>query len=532
MPPSTDVKAVAVSSASSVPVPAEVFIKLASHVTVAEGPHEPVEVRAPYNGAMLGSIPAAGEADVALAVRRARAAQPEWAARSPSERAKIFLRFHDLLLDRQAEVLDLIQLETGKARRHAFEEVLDTAVVSRHYAQRAHRMLRPRRRKGALLLLTETWEFRKPVGVAGFIIPWNYPLNLAVTDAVPALLAGNTAVLKPDHQTSFTALWAVSLLREAGLPPDVLPVVTGYGPAVGPPLIDSVDFVMFTGSTATGKMVARQASSRLVAYSLELGGKNPMLVLADADLEKTVDGAIRGCFVGAGQVCVSTERIYVHQSLFDQFLRRFVERVRGMKIGPALDFSIHMGSLSSERQLHVVEEHVRDAVAKGAAVAVGGRPRPDLGPLFYEPTILTGVREGMKVFEEETFGPVVSVYPFTSEDEAVERANATRYGLNASIWTRNASRGIQLARRINAGSVNVNEAYAAAWGSVDSPIGGMKESGVSRRHGAEGILKFTEAQTVASQRLVPIAPFPNMDAALHARWMSRLLRLVKFSRIL
>jgi succinate-semialdehyde dehydrogenase / glutarate-semialdehyde dehydrogenase len=518
-----------VESARAAP-PRAALDKLLSLVTLSDGPHEEIADVSPYSGDVLGHIPAAHEADIDLAVRRARAAQPAWAARPFADRAKIFLRFHDLLLDRQHEVLDLIQLETGKARRHAFEEVLDSAVVSRYYALRAEKLLRTRSRKGALPLLTKTWESRSPIGVVGFLVPWNYPLNLAVTDAVPALMAGNTVVLKPDHQTSFTALWAVGLMREAGLPPDVLPVITGDGPAVGPPLAQRVDFLMFTGSTATGKLIARQAADRLIGCSLELGGKNPMIVLADADIDAAVDGAIRGCFVGAGQVCVSIERIYVHRSVFDGFLSRFAERARNLRVGPAMDFSMEMGSLTSERQLNRVEEHVRDAVEKGATLVAGGRRRRDLGPLFYEPTVLTNVREGMQAYAEETFGPVVAVYPFASEEEAVERANATRYGLNASVWTRNTAKGVRLARQIRAGSVNVNEAYAAAWGSVDSPIGGMKESGISRRHGAEGILKFTEPQTVSVQRILPIAPPRGMDAAVHARWMTRLLKLVRHVR--
>ena len=257
-----------------------------------------------------------------------------------------------------------------------------------------------------------------------------------------------------------------------------------------------------------------------------------MIVLADADLERAVDGAIRGCFVGAGQVCVSIERIYVHQSLFDRFLSRFAERARALKIGAALDYSMEMGSLASEQQLAKVEEHVHDALEKEATLIAGGRRRPDLGPLFYEPTILANVRENMKVYAEETFGPVASVYRFATEDEAIALANATVYGLNACIWTRDTSRGVRLARRIRAGSVNVNEAYAAAWGSVDSPIGGMKESGLRRRHGAEGILKFTETQTVAVERLAPIAAPRGMNGAAFARWMTRLLKLLRRIRVL
>ena len=496
-------------------------------LTIGPGPHEKIEVRAPFTGGLIGAVPAGRADDVERAVGLARAAQGGWAARSYGGRARVFLRFHDLLLERQEEALDLIQIETGKARAHAFEEVLDTAVVARYYARRAKRFLRPRRRKGALPVLTRTVEVRAPVGVVGFITPWNFPLTLGITDAIAALLAGNAAVLKPDPQTSFTALWALQLLREAGLPRDVFGVVTGDGPTAGQALTERADFLMFTGSNRVGREIAAKAGARLVGCSLELGGKNPLIVLADADLQSAAAGAVRACFVGAGQVCISAERIYVHEAVYASFLEMLVERTRKIRLGAAFDYSAEVGSLTTAAQLQRVEEHVRDAVAKGASIAAGGCRRPDLGPLFFEPTILTGVREGMKVFAEETFGPVVSVYSVAREREAVAYANDTPYGLSASIWTRDARKGARLARAIRAGSVNVNEGYAAAWGSVDSPIGGMKESGLRPRHGSEGILKFTEPQTIAVQRWMPIAPSHGMSQAFFARWMTRMVRILR-----
>jgi acyl-CoA reductase-like NAD-dependent aldehyde dehydrogenase len=503
---------------------------LVSRITLAPGAHEQIEVLAPYTGEPVGSVPAGTEADVECAMDRARAAQPAWAAISPGERGKVFLRFHDLLLERQEEILDLIQLETGKARRHALEEVLDTAVVARYYARRAERYLRPRRRKGAMPLFTRTLEIRSPIGVAGFIAPWNFPLVLGLTDAIPAVIAGNAAIVKPDPQTSFTVLWAVERLRESGLPADVAQVVTGEGAVAGQALVDHVDYIMFTGSNRVGKLIAGRAGERLVGCSLELGGKNPMVVLADADLEGAVEGAVRGCFAGAGQVCVSIERIYVEEPVFPRFVALLERRTRDLKVGATFDYSMEVGSLTTERQLRRVEEHVADALAKGAKAVTGGRRRPELGPLFYEPTVLTDVREGMDLFAEETFGPVVSVYPVRSEEEAVQRANATRYGLSASVWTRDRRKGARLAQAIRAGSVNVNEAYAATWSSVDSPIGGMKESGLFPRHGAEGILKFTEPQTIAVQRWIPIAPSLGMTPDDFARWMTRMLKVLRHVR--
>jgi succinate-semialdehyde dehydrogenase / glutarate-semialdehyde dehydrogenase len=265
-------------------------------------------------------------------------------------------------------------------------------------------------------LLTSVREFRQPHGVVGFIVPWNYPLTLLVTDALAAVVAGNAAVLRPDPQTSLTALWALETLRAAGLPHDVVTIVTGEGPAIGPPLAAAVDFLMFTGSTATGRLVAQQAAARLIGTSLELGGKNPMIVREDADLDAAVRGAVRDCFVGAGQVCVSIERIYVAQPVFEAFVRRFVARTSALRLSAALDWSGDVGSLASRRQLDAVTRHVDDARRKGAQVLAGGRPRPDVGPLFYEPTILAGVTRGMLAYAEETFGPVVAVYPVESDD--------------------------------------------------------------------------------------------------------------------
>lgn len=508
------------------PLPAGLLERLATRAFTAGETRERAAVVAPFTGEVLGHVPLATAVDVREAVRRARRAQAAWAARPFRERARVLLRFHDFVLENAELAQDLVQWETGKARRHAFEEVADVALVARYYARHGGRHLRPRRRRGAIPLLTIAWEERRPVGVVGLIAPWNYPLSLAVGDALPALVAGNAAVLKPDPLTPFAALWAADLLREAGLPDDLFHVVVGEGPVVGPPLIDGVDHVAFTGSTGTGKIVSRQAAERLIGCSLELGGKNAMVVLDDADLDRAVDGAIRGAFANAGQLCISIERIYVHDTLHDRFAERFVERVRALRLGPGFDPALDMGSLISARQLETVRRHVEDALAKGARLLAGGSARPDLGPFFFEPTVLAGVTPEMELYAQETFGPVVALYRFRDEEELVRRVNENDYGLNASIWTRDVRRGRSLARRIHAGTVNLNEAYGAAWGSVDAPMGGFKDSGLGRRHGAEGILRFTEAQTIAAQRILPLGPPPGADAAPFARRMIRALRLV------
>ncbi|MFF3341671.1 succinic semialdehyde dehydrogenase [Streptomyces flavidovirens] len=484
----------------------------------------------PFTGEKLADLPESTPEDVATAFARARAAQPVWAAVPVRQRAAILLRFHDLVLERQAEVLDLIQLETGKARLHAHEEIQAVAIAARHYGRKAASYLRPKRRTGAIPTLTKVTELRQPRGVVGQIAPWNYPFELSIGDALPAFVSGNAVVMKPDTETALTALWARDLLVEAGLPAEVFQVVLGDGPVIGPEIVKHADYVSFTGSTRTGREVAQGAAARLIGVSLELGGKNAMLVLEDADVEKAAAGAVRACFSSAGQLCISIERLYVHESIADDFVARFAARTKAMRLGTSLTYGADMGSLAGERQLENVKRHVEEAVAKGATLVAGGVARPDIGPLFFEPTILDGVEAPMAVCTEETFGPVVSIYRFTDEDEVVEQANATPYGLNSSVWTKNGRRGHAIAARLRTGTVNINEGYAPAYGSVQAPMGGMKESGLGRRHGSEGILKYTEAQTVAHQRLIPMAPSFGMDDEKYAAFMSTSLKALKVLR--
>ncbi|MDH6623659.1 succinate-semialdehyde dehydrogenase/glutarate-semialdehyde dehydrogenase [Streptomyces sp. LBL] len=484
----------------------------------------------PFTGEKLADLPESTPEDVEKAFQAARKAQPVWERTPVRQRAAVLLRFHDLVLERQAEILDLIQLETGKARLHAHEEVQSVAVTARHYGRKASAYLKPKRHAGAVPTLTKVTELRHPRGVVGQIAPWNYPLELSVGDALPAFAAGNAVVMKPDTETCLTALWARDLLIEAGLPEDVFQVVLGDGPVVGPEIVKHADYVSFTGSTRTGREVAQGAAARLVGVSLELGGKNAMLVLEDADIEKAAAGAVRACFSSAGQLCVSIERLYVHEAVADAFLERFAARTKAMRLGTSLAYGADMGSLAGERQLETVTRHVEEAVEKGAKLVAGGVARPDVGPYFFEPTILDGVSEPMSVCTEETFGPVVSLYRFRTDDEAVEQANATPYGLNSSVWTQDSRRGREVAARLRTGTVNINEGYASAYGSVQSPMGGMKDSGLGRRHGSEGILKYTEAQTVAQQRLLPMAPSLGMDDEKYAQFMSRSLRVMKAFR--
>ncbi|MBW9213858.1 succinate-semialdehyde dehydrogenase (NADP(+)) [Mumia sp. zg.B53] len=486
---------------------------------------------APFTGQPIATLPVSDTGDVEDAFAAARAAQDPWSRTDLSHRSALLLDLHDAVLDHADDLMDLVQWESGKARKHAFDEVLHVALTARYYGRTLARHLTTRRVPGVYPLFTQTRINRVPKGVVGIISPWNYPLTLAISDGIPAVAAGNAVVHKPDGQTPLSALAAIELFREVGFPASLWQVVNGPGPVIGGAIVERADHVCFTGSTATGRRVAAQAAERLVSTSLELGGKNPMLVLADANLDRAVEGAVRACFSSAGQLCVSVERLFVADAVYDRFVAKLVKRIGRMTMSASLDYDGDMGSLVSQRQLDTVSAHVADAVSKGARVLTGGRPRPEVGPYFYEPTLLEGVSPAMDCFADETFGPVVSLYRFGSEGEAIDRANAGSYGLNAAIYTRDVARGRELARRIKAGSVNINEGFAATFASLEAPMGGMRESGIGRRHGAEGILRYTETQAVANQRLLPLsAPRMVSDAAFQTTITAALRVLKKAGR--
>lgn len=454
-----------------------------------------------------------------VAVARAREAFPAWSRTTVRNRAAIAKRFGELMLRDRDRILDAIQADTKKSRPNALDEILDVAGVCTFYASNAVSILRPRRRAGAVPILTKTVERHVPVGVVGIITPWNYPFTLPASDLIPAIVAGNTVVLLPDAMTPRSADVIGDLLAEAGVPDGVVTIVHGGGRVHGPELIELADFIMFTGSTATGAIVAQQCAARLIGFSGELGGKNPLIVLDDADVQRAAAGAVRASFSNSGQLCVSTERAYVHTDVYDEFVAAFVSHTQAMSLGDGMDWEIDMGPLISETQADRVMAHIEDAVAKGAAVLAGGRRRTDIAPTFVEPTILTGVTEEMALFRGETFGPVISVYRVDSNDEALALANDSEYGLNTSVWSR--GQGEQFAEDVRSGTVTINDGFSASFASHAAPMGGMKRSGVGRRHGSAGILKYTDAQTVATQRVWGIAPLPGQSNKQFGELMTR-----------
>ncbi|ABL83501.1 MULTISPECIES: succinic semialdehyde dehydrogenase [unclassified Nocardioides] len=480
-----------------------------------------------YTGDLLVELPQSTPADIEAAFAAARAAQRSWAARPLKERLEVFKRAHALFLDNAHTTTDLIQVESGKNRRMAIEETCDPVMVMSHYLKRAPHLLKPVKRGGPIPFLSSSTEIRQPKGVVGIIAPWNFPFATGISDSIPALMAGNAIVLKPDNKTALSPLYGVQMLEEAGLPKGLFQVVCGEGPDVGPTLIDNANYVMFTGSTATGRVIGERAGRNLIGCCLELGGKNPMIVLEDADLDEVVQGAIFGAFGNTGQICMHIERMYLPASRYDEFRSRFVAATEALTIGAAYDFGPDMGSLVSPDHMERVRGHVDDAVAKGATVLTGGRSRPDLGPAFFEPTILEGVTQDMLCGVTETFGPVVALHRYATVDEAIALANDTDYGLNASVWGGDIASACQVGQRIETGNVNVNDILATAYASKGTPSGGVKQSGVGARHGDQGLLKYTDVQNLAVLKKQVMGARPGQDYEKYVKGMLSGLRMMR-----
>ena len=457
----------------------------------------------PATGELLRELVCAGELEVSAAVARAHAAQRAWSEIALQKRIAVLHDFQSMLQQKKSEICEAITRETGKPITEALTtEVLVVLDSARFLIDNAYRLLRDESvpHGNIVTKLKSGRLLHEPYGVVGIISPWNYPFAIPATETLAALVAGNAVVLKPSEFTSLTALELESLLRKAGVPEDVFQVVVGDG-ATGAALVHSqIDKLVFTGSVATGKRIAGAAAERLLPVVLELGGKDPMLVLDDADVDVASSAAVWGAFMNAGQTCLSVERCYVHRSLYNSFLKACVEKTRALHVGSGLDPETDVGPMIHERQLRIVESHVEDASARGARVLAGGSRLQQLGANFYAPTVLADVTHEMRIMREETFGPVLPVMAFDTDEQAVNLANDSEYGLAASIWTRNQQRGERLSRHIQAGAVMVND-VVSCYGISEAPHGGVKSSGLGRAHGRFGLEEMVRLKYVDTDRM-------------------------------
>lgn len=457
-----------------------------------------IEAVDPRTGTVIGAVPDQGPEEVAFAVARARGAFGVWGRLSYRDRTEHILTVRDHLLDRVDEVIDTVVRETGKLPAEAvFAELLTACETMQYYARHGEKALRPQKASAGLMGHKRAVRHFEPLGVVAVISPWNYPFILSMTPVITALFAGNAVVLKPSEVTPLTGLLIGDLFASAGAHPDLVQVVTGGG-GTGDALVRSgVQKVCFTGSVRTGKRVMAAASDTLTPVLLELGGKDPMIVCADADLDRAASGAVWGAFQNSGQTCMSVERVYVADEVYDAFVDKVVARTRVVRQGVGDGHDI--GSMTFPPQLDTVERHVGEAVDKGARVLTGGRRVPDRPGWWFEPTVLVDVDHSMAVMRDETFGPVLPIMRVRDEREAIELANDSPYGLNSSVWTGDEAKGEELAARLEAGNVCVNDVIVS-YAAPDLPFGGVKESGIGRVHGPEGLREFSVAKSVMHDR--------------------------------
>lgn len=485
-----------------------------------------VEVINPTTAKKIFDLPQLSADQVVSSIASARSAQLEWRKTSVPDRAKALNNLRSSMISNESKLLDLLQLETGKSRAHAFEETVGAIASAGYYSKIAPKALKRKRTKAGIPLLTATFVDQVALGVVGVITPWNYPLALTMLDVLPAIAAGNAVVQKADNQTALTVLFARHLAVEAGIPANLWTIVTGDGEEVGNALTDHVDYVAFTGSTATGRKVAARAAARLIGCSLELGGKNPMIVLDSAKVGDAAELALAGAFGSAGQLCVSIERVYVPAAMKAAFLEELSRRVATLTVGKSNDFNVDIGSLGGANQLQRVSGFVNDAVESGATLVTGGQQLAEQGPNFFAPTVFTDVTSSARMYRQEVFGPVIDVEGYDSIEQAITWANDTEFGLNASV-VGNEREALRVAEQLNAGSVNINEGYRASFASMASPMGGTKSSGQGRRNGVGGLLRFTEAKSIGLARGPIKIPSRSKQYKLMAPIMRLLVKLIK-----
>jgi acyl-CoA reductase-like NAD-dependent aldehyde dehydrogenase len=470
-----------------------------------------IPVENPATGEIVATVPDLDADAVAEMAVRGRAAQPGWEAFGFEGRGRVLLRAQKWLMDNADQVISTILSETGKTFEDAsLAEISYAGNAFGFWAKQAPEYLADERVKsGQLLVKGKKLILRyRPLGLIGVIGPWNYPLTNSFGDCIPALAAGNSVILKPSEVTPLTSLLMAEGLRECGLPEHVLQIATGRG-ETGAALVEQVDMIMFTGSTRTGRKVAEAAARRLIPASLEMGGKDPMLVLSDADLERAANFATYYSMQNAGQTCISIERVYVEEPVYDEFVAKVSEKVRALRVGaPHGPGSVEVGAITFPPQLETIKDHVADAVQKGARVLTGGREVQGTGR-FYEPTVLVDVDHSMKIMTEETFGPTLPIMKVSDVEEAVRLANDSPYGLGSSVFTRDTERGEQIARRLETGAANVNDAMIN-YTVLELPMGGAKASGLGSRHGAGGIRKYSSQQAIVVTPRLALKREPHM----------------------
>jgi len=481
----------------------------------ALSPHETgyVESVDPCSGKMMDRVPAADPSSLPSIFERARAAQKEWSARPLRERCALIRTLRDAVYDRREEIVSVIVRETGKPRVEAiFAEILLALDTADFLARQSPAWLRAERvpHHNIAMKAKSAWLEYEPLGVVAVISPWNYPFSTPMALVIPALIAGNAVILKPSEITPCTgALIGDLVVRLAGtskFPPALLQVVQGDG-ALGAALVDGApDKMFFTGSVATGKKIAEACARKLIPSVLELGGKDAMIVLADANLEIASSAAVWGSFTNCGQACLSVERVYVEAPVAERFIQLCVEKTGKLRVGPASDLDVEIGPMIRLAQLERVERQLQDAIERGAKILAGGKRRAELGPNFFEPTVVSDVDHSMQLMRDETFGPVLAIQTVASADEALERANDSRFSLSASIWTSDAAAGKNLASHVRAGSVMIND-VASYYGVSEAPHGGRGESGWGRTHSRAGLIEMVHAKYIDLDRL-PRIPKP------------------------
>lgn len=496
-----------------------------------DGDHRRYDVKSPVTLESIGRFESASEAEVRAAVERARKAQREWATRSFDERAAVLWRLVDQIVERQDEIVDLVVRETGKARNEAISmEVMAPCMQISHYAKRAKKYLRTvtKRPSGIMKLTKKVSLHYQPLGVVGLITPWNGPVALAANPLAQAVMAGNAVVHKPSEVTPFSAVLLEELTRAAGFPEGLYQVVQGDG-QTGAALIEAgVDKVSFTGSVATGRKVGEACGRNLIPVTLELGGKDAMIVCADADLDRAADGAVRGSFFNTGHYCCGTERVYVPESIYEPFVERVVAQAKTLKQSDS--GACDVGAVFWDKQMEIIEAHMADAKARGARVLLGGERNRSLPGFFFPPTVVVDVDHTMELMRQETFGPIVAIQRVRDEEEAIELANDSDYGLSGNVWTSDLEKGRRIGERMVTGSVSVND-IAVTYGIPEAPFGGVKASGVGQVNGEIGIRGYCHVHPVivdTTKKAQGGYPYTEESAA----GMQKLVRTVFGNRLL